>query len=224
MMRARYSADERDKFRSMQNLLIGRDPMREGAHDWPAWTPATATLSPARPIRGWRMWAVFEVDHGGPRLCAPFLMANGQNHPAMPGVTWTPGTNRNSTARCRAARHGRHPLPDCTCGIRIMQSRTTLMAYAESNSWFMPLIAYAEVDVWGRTAPGDELDDWQYTLRAEFGRIAGPLHLAPTYAAYADALAEHYGVEVRVVPVHAFGDYIGTEAATTPRPQKGDQP
>gem|GEM_PF-5788987 len=57
--------------KKMQNHFTGPDPMLEGAHDWPALTPATATLSPARPIRGWRMWAVLDVN-GQPRLCAPF--------------------------------------------------------------------------------------------------------------------------------------------------------
>jgi len=178
-----------------QNDLIGPDPLLEGAHDWPAWTPATATLSPARPLTGWRMWAVVDTDDG-PRLCAPFLTAVYQATPDIPGVTWQPGRNVNSTYGCKV-RRGRHPLVECRCGIRVVQSLTVLRAFATNQAPRIgPLVAYAEVVVWGKVAPFAPDDDWRYTLRAEFAQIAGPLHLAPTHAMHADALAEHYGIEV----------------------------
>jgi hypothetical protein len=183
---------------NFQDNLIGPDPMAEGAHDWPAWTPATATLAPARPLTGWRMWAVV-VTTDGPRLCAPFLVGAHHATPDIPGVTWAPGVNRNSTYGCKV-RRGRHPLVECRCGIRVVQSLTVLRAFATNQAPRIgPLVAYAEVDVWGRVAPFAPDDDWKFTLRAEFARIAlgERLHLAPTHAAHAEALAEHYGIEVQ---------------------------
>jgi hypothetical protein len=178
-----------------QNNLIGPDPLAEGAHDWPAWSDLPSTLSPVRPLRGWRMWAVV-VTADGPRLVAPFLTGVYHAAPDTPGVTWVPGINRNSTYGCKV-RHGRHPQPACRCGIRIVQSLTVLKAFATNQEPRIgPLVAYAEVDVWGRVAPFAPDDDWRYTLRAEFAEIAGPLHLAATHAMHADALAEHYGIEI----------------------------
>jgi len=143
------------------------------------------------------MWAVLDTT-AGVRLCAPFLTAVHHATPDTPGVTWAPGINRNSTYTCKV-RHGRHPQPECRCGIRAVQSLTVLRAFARNQEPRIgPLAAYAEVDVWGRVAPfALEAADWQYTLRAEFAEIAGPLHLAPTHAAHADALAAFYGIEVR---------------------------
>lgn len=180
-----------------QDNIIGPDPLAEGAHEWAAWSDLPSALSPVRPLRGWRMWAVLDTT-AGVRLCAPFLTAVHHATPDTPGVTWAPGINRNSTYTCKV-RHGRHPQPECRCGIRAVQSLTVLRAFARNQEPRIgPLAAYAEVDVWGRVAPfAPEAADWQYTLRAEFAEIAGPLHLAPTHAAHADALAAFYGIEVR---------------------------
>jgi dual specificity phosphatase 3 len=183
-----------------QANLIGPDPMAEGAHDWPVWSPATSTLGPARPLTGWRCWAVL-VTTDGPRLVAPFITQVHHADPSTPGLTWAPGINRSSSVGC-PVRRGRHPLPTtpekpCRCGIRIVQSLTILKAFALDQA---PRIgeqfAYAEVAVWGRTAPAAIADDWERTLRAELARIAGPLHLAPALAEHTAALAEHYGLEV----------------------------
>jgi hypothetical protein len=183
-------------YHDFQDNLIGPDPLLEGAHDWPDWTPATATLSPDRPLTGWRMWAVVDTDDG-PRLCAPFLVGAHHATPDIPGVTWQPGRNVNSTYGCKV-RRGRHPLPTCRCGIRIVQSLTVLRAFAADQAPRIgPLVAYAEVDVWGRVAPFAPDDDWKFTLRAENARIAGPLRLAPSHAMHGEALAEHYGIEVQ---------------------------
>lgn len=180
-----------------QDNIIGPDPLAEGAHEWAAWSDLPSALSPVRPLRGWRMWAVLDTT-AGVRLCAPFLTAVHHATPDTPGVIWAPGINRNSTYTCKV-RHGRHPQPECRCGIRAVQSLTVLRAFARNQEPRIgPLAAYAEVDVWGRVAPfALEAADWQYPLRAEFAEIAGPLHLAPTHAAHADALAAFYGIEVR---------------------------
>jgi len=180
-----------------QDNIIGSTPMGEGAHAWPAWNDLPSTLSPVRPLRGWRMWAVFDTT-AGPRLCAPFLTAVLHATPDIPGVTWAPGINRNSTYTCKV-RHGRHPQVGCRCGIRACQSLTVLRAFATNQAPRIgPLVAYAEVDVWGRVAPfAPEAADWKFTLRAEFAEIAGPLHLAPTHAIHGEALAEHYDIEVQ---------------------------
>jgi hypothetical protein len=179
-----------------QDNFIGPDPMAEGAHEWPAWSDLPSALSPVRPLRGWRCWAVV-VTTDGPRLCAPFLTGVYHATPGTPGVTWVPGINRNSTFGCKV-RTGRHPQPSCRCGIRVVQSMTVLRAFARNQEPRIgPLVAYAECNVWGRLAPHAPDDDWRYTLRAELAEIAGPLHLAPTHAMHADALAEHYGIEVQ---------------------------
>ena len=113
-------------------------------------------------------------------------------------LMWVPGINRNSTYGCKV-HTGRHPQAACRCGIRVVQSLTVLKAFATNQEPRIgPLAAYAEVDVWGRVAPFAPDDDWRFTLRAELAEITGPLHLAPSHAMYADALAEHYGVEVQL--------------------------
>ena len=174
-----------------QDKLIGPDPLAAGAHDWPAWSDFPNSLSPLRPLTGWRYWAVV-VTTDGARLGAPFVT----------GLTWLPGINRSSSTRCEV-RHGRHPMPStrkdpCNCGIRIVQSLTVLRAFATNYAPRVgPLVAFAECNVWGRVAPFAPDDEWRYTLRAEFAEIAGPLHLAPALAMYAAELAEHYGVEVQ---------------------------
>ena len=151
---------------------------------------------PSPPLRGWRMWAGV-VTTDGPRLCAPFLVGVHHATPDTPGVTWQPGRNVNSTFGCKI-HAGRHPQPACRCGIRVVQSLTVLKAFATNQEPRIgPLAAYAECDVWGRVAPFAPDDDWRFTLRAEFAEIAGPLHLAPSHAEHAAALAEHYGVEVQ---------------------------
>ena len=135
-----------------QDNLIGPAPLAEGAHAWPAWSDLPSTLSPVRPLRGWRMWAVLDTT-AGVRLCAPFLTAVHHATPDIPGVTWAPGVNRNSTYGCKVHR-GRHPQVECRCGIRVVQSLTVLRAFAANQAPRLgPLVAYAEVDVWGRVAP-----------------------------------------------------------------------
>jgi hypothetical protein len=180
-----------------QDNIIGSTPMGEGAHAWPAWNDLPSTLSPVRPLRGWRMWAVLDTT-AGVRLCAPFLTAVHHATPDTPGVTWAPGINRNSTYGCKV-RHGRHPQPACRCGIRIVQSLTVLNAFATNQEPRIgPLVAYAEVDVWGGVAPFAPDDDWKRTIRVELAEISGPLHLAPALAMYADALAAYYNIEVQL--------------------------
>ena len=143
------------------------------------------------------MWAVV-VTTDGPRLCAPFLTGVYHAPPTTPGVMWAPGINRNSTYGCKV-RTGRHPQPSCRCGIRAVQSLTVLRAFGANQAPRIgPLVAYAEVDVWGRVASFAPDDDWRWILRAELAEIAGPLHLAPSHAEHADALAEHYGIEIEV--------------------------
>jgi len=185
------------RYYAFQDNLIGPDPMADGAQDWPAWNDLPNTLSPLRPLTGWRYWAVVTTDGG---LVAPFSTK----------VIWSPGINRSSSLACQV-RHGRHPMPStrenpCRCGIRVMQSLTVLRAFAARQGQgkigigkprIGPLAAYAEVNVWGRVAPFAPEDDWQYTLRAEFAEIVS-LHLAPTHAMHAEALAERYGIEVQL--------------------------
>ena len=189
-------------YANYQDKLIGQTPLAEGGFDWPEWALATATLSPARPIRGWRMWAVL-VTTDGPRLVAPFITQVHHADPSTPGLTWASGVNSSSSIGC-PVRRGRHPLPTtrekpCRCGIRIVQSLTVLKAFAADQAPRIgPLSAYAEVDVWGRTAPAAVADDWKFTLRAESARIAGALHLAPSHAMHAEALATHYGIKVQL--------------------------
>jgi 8-oxo-dGTP pyrophosphatase MutT (NUDIX family) len=197
-----------------QDNLIGPDPMAEGAQDWPAWTATEARTRRAdRPLRGWRMWAVIDQDDE-PRLCAPFVagfragqtsasfVANTPSgfHDPEPRLIWAPGRNTNSTIGCGERGHGKHhPLVswDCGCGIRVVQSLTVLRALATSQTPRIGTnVAFAEVDIWGKVAPFAPGNDWHYTLRAEHARIVGPLHLDRTLAGHADALAEHYGIEV----------------------------
>ena len=184
-------------YHDFQDSLIGPDPLAEGAHAWPAWSDLPNTLSPVRPLRGWRMWAVV-VTTDGPRLVAPFLTGVYHATPATPGVMWVPGINRNSTYGCKI-RSGRHPQVGCRCGIRVVQSLTVLKAFARNQEPRIgPLVAYAEVDVWGRVAPFAPDDDWKRTIRVELAEISGPLHLAPALAMYADALAAYYNIEVQL--------------------------
>ena len=187
------------RYRDFQDNLIGPNPLADGAHDWPAWSDLPNTLSPRRPLTGWRYWAVV-VTTDGARLVAPIAT----------GATWSPGINRATATRCGS--HGRHPMPStgknpCQCGIRIVQSLTVLRAFvANPHVARGPLVAFAECNVWGRVAPFVPDDDWQYTLRAEFAEIAGPLHLAPTHAEHAEALAEHYGIEVQLDQTSTEGE------------------
>lgn len=144
------------------------------------------------------MWAVV-VTPDGPRLCAPFLTGVYKATPDIPGVMWKPGVNRNSTYGCKRRGGGDHPQVKCRCGIRVVQSLTVLRAFAANQEPRIgPLVAYAKVNIWGRIAPYAPDDDWQYTLRAQFAEIAGPLHLAPTHATHAKALANHYGIKVKL--------------------------
>jgi 8-oxo-dGTP diphosphatase len=188
-----------------QDNLIGPDPMAEGAQDWPAWTATEArTRRAGRPVRGWHWWTVVIDQDDEPRLCAPFV---GEFHAERrefrdlePEMIWAPGRNTSSSIGCDERGSGeRHPLVsyDCQCGLRAMQSLTVLRAY--STLWknrLGPILAFAEVDVWGKVAPFALASEWRYTIRAEHARIVGPLHLDRTLAEYADALAEHYGIEV----------------------------
>jgi hypothetical protein len=181
-----------------QEAYFGPEPLAEGAHDWPAWTASKArVLAPRSPLRGWHMWTVLG-DDDSPRLCAPFITALWGATLNTPGVIWVPGVNAASTHGCPKRLHGQHPLISCRCGIRAVQSLTVLRAFAAASERRIgPLIAYAEVDVWGKVAPLIPDDDWRHTIRAEFARIVGPLHLASSHAALADALARHYGIEVQ---------------------------
>jgi dual specificity phosphatase 3 len=180
-----------------QDDHLGPDPLAEGAHRWPAWTATEARLVRAdRPLTGWRMWAVV-----GDQLVAPFITAVHGESPDVEGMTWQPGRNTSSTIGCPKRDHGRHPLVDCRCGIRVMQSLTALKALATNQAPRIgPLTAWAEVDVWGKVAPFAPDDDWRYTIRAEYAAITGPLHLNRTHGSDTAALAEHYGVEVVVHP------------------------
>jgi 8-oxo-dGTP pyrophosphatase MutT (NUDIX family) len=146
------------------------------------------------------MWAVLDTDDG-PRLCAPFITAVHGESPDVDGLTWAPGRNTSSTIGCPKRDHGTHPLVNCRCGIRVVQSRTVLRAFATDQAPRIgPLVAYAEVEVWGKVAPFAPDDDWRYTVRAEHAQIVGPLRLDYTLAAHADALAAHYGIEVITEP------------------------
>jgi 8-oxo-dGTP pyrophosphatase MutT (NUDIX family) len=152
------------------------------------------------------MWSVV-----GDKLVAPFICGVHHESPDVEGLTWQPGPNTSSTIGCPKRAHGRHPLVDCRCGLRVVQSLTVLRAFATNQADRIgPLIAWAEVDVWGKIAPAAPDDDWQRTLRAEYAQIVGPLHLDRTHAAHADALAEHYGIKVIIEPSpkHAhWGDH-----------------
>jgi len=197
-------------YRDFQDNLLGPDPLAEGGHKWPAWTATEARKVRAdRPLRGWRMWSVVDTA-AGPRLIAPFITSVLGESPDVDGLTWAPGKNTSTTAmRCGGAA-GHHPLVGCRCGLRIMQSLTALRAFAtEYEDRIGPMVAYAEVDVWGKVAPFAPDDDWRYTLRAEFAQIVGPLQLAPSHATHADALAAHYGIDVIIDPPACahFGQY-----------------
>jgi dual specificity phosphatase 3 len=190
-------------YHDYQDDRIGSDPLLEGAHHWPEWTATEARRVRAdRALRGWRMWAIADTDNG-PRLVSPFITSI---HGAAPdlegaGLTWQPGRNENSTYGCAKAHDGHHPLVDCRCGLRVVRSLTVLRAFATNQAPRVgPLVAWAEVDVWGKVASFAPDDDWQHTLRAEFARITGPLHLDYTHADHAGALAEHYGIEVTIEP------------------------
>lgn len=186
-------------YRDYQDDRIGADPLAEGAKPWPAWTATESRRVRAdRALTGWRMWAIADTDDG-PRLVSPFITSiHGAAHDLEgAGLTWQPGRNENSTYGCAKAHDGHHPLVDCRCGLRVVRSLTVLRAFATNQAHRIgPLVAFAEVDVWGKVAPFAPDDDWQHTLRAEHAQIVGPLHLAPSHAIHADALAAHYGIEV----------------------------
>jgi len=199
-------------YEQYQDDRIGSDPLLEGAHQWPAWTATEAPTRRAdRPLRGWRMWAIADTNNG-PRLVSPFITAcHGAAHDLEgAGLTWHPGRNINSTYGCAKAHDGHHPLVDCRCGLRVVRSLTVLRAFARNQEHRIgPMIAWAEVVVWGKVAPFAPDDDWQHTLRAEHAAITGPLHLDYTHAGHADALAAHYGIEVIVDPPDCthWGEY-----------------
>jgi len=197
-------------YRQYQDDRLGPDPLAEGSHPWPAWTTTQARTRRAdRPLTGWRMWAVLDTDNG-PRLAAPFITTVHGESPDVDGLTWQPGRNTSSTIGCPRRTEGKHPLVDCYCGLRVMQSLSALKAFAANQEHRIgPLASYAEVDVWGMLAPLASDDDWAYTLRAEHARIVGPLHLAATSWSHADALAEHYGIEVITDPPDCthWGEY-----------------
>lgn len=185
--------DQKARFHDVQSRHIGSDAMAEGPQDWPTWSDMPRLLSPRNPLAGWRFWAV-TVTPNGARIAPPWTLER----------AWLPGINRSTPASCRC-HHGRHPMPftpkdDCRCGIRLMQSLTALRAYARYwENQVGPMAAYAVCNAWGHIAPGVPDDDWQYTLRAEYVEIAGPLYVAPDNAQHADALAEHYGIMARAV-------------------------
>jgi 8-oxo-dGTP pyrophosphatase MutT (NUDIX family) len=200
-------------YRQYQDDRLGPDPLAEGGHKWPKWTTTEARKVRAdRPLRGWRMWSVVDVD-GNPRLCAPFITNVHGESPDVEGLTWQPGRNTSSSIGCPKRAQGKHPLVDCRCGLRVVQSLTVLRAFATNQADRIgPMIAWAEVDVWGKIAPFAPDDDWRHTVRAEHAQIVGPLHLDSTHAALADALAEHYGLKVEIErsPTH---DHWGTHGA-----------
>jgi 8-oxo-dGTP pyrophosphatase MutT (NUDIX family) len=190
-------------YHDFQDDRIGANPLAEGAKPWPAWTATGSRRVRAdRALTGWRMWAVADTDDG-PRLVSPFITSVvGAAHDLEgAGLTWQPGRNVNSTYGCAKAHDGHHPLVDCQCGLRVVRSLTVLRALATTHAHRVgPMVAYAEVDVWGHVAPFAPDDDWRHTLRAEHAAITGPLHLDYTHAGHAGALAEHYGIEVIIEP------------------------
>ena len=123
------------------------DVIRVNAHTghWPAWTETeTRTRRADRPLRGWRMWSVLDTGNG-PRLCPQFVHGENVN---LEELAWAPGRNTSSTIGCPQRDHGAHPLIDCRCGLRVMQSLTALRAFADyEEQRFGPIIAWAQVDI-----------------------------------------------------------------------------
>ncbi len=116
--------------------------------------------------------------------------------PSTPGVTWAPGTNRNSTHGCQRKGPAPHPRGNCRCGIRAVQSLSVLRGFvANQRARVGRPAAVAQVEVFGRVAGYAPDDDWCHTLRAEQARIIGPLYLRSGLPA--SQLGQAYGVPVR---------------------------
>lgn len=148
-------------------------------------------------LLGWRFWAVAEAaDGSGPRLLAPY-----RPDPTLPAAVWTSGDNLASSRHCWAAKcrsRQRHPSPACYCGIRAMTSLASLMAFHSNQEPRVgPLVALAQVELWGQVVGAADGDDWARTVRAERARIRDVLYLSDDVNA--TGLAEHYGVEVRSI-------------------------
>lgn len=162
-------------------LLEGIDP----AHDL-GQTVLTAPRS--EPVQGWRLWSV-GVDHRGPVLLAPF-----RPDPTYLPAVWQQGPNQSSSAKCwgSSCRRVQHPAPSCYCGIRSMTSLAALLRFwSDQRDRIGPLVAFAEVDMWGTVTGGARGDDWSHTLRASWAEIRGPLYLADHHL----ELGKRYGVE-----------------------------
>lgn len=192
-------------YRKHQEESLGPDPLAEGACEWPAELsePGVVIDVPrSEPIVGWRMWAV----HGS-TLAAPFLTTDGRGTHKTPGLAWKAGVNTVSARWCVGT--GTHPLAECACGIRAVQSRTVIDRFAEQmHERLGDPGAIAQVAVWGRVASYRADDDWRYTLRAQHARITGPLYVGPEqYDRRAD-LERRYRVTCEVIslmPGHRAG-------------------
>jgi hypothetical protein len=203
---------------------LGPDPLAERPQPWPAWTVnQKRTLTPDQALRGWRFWRIGE-DEDGPALISPFVDVNGEwerwarispliGSFTIKDITWQPGRNearhfpltcnqqsvqrlqfQRDPAETDAISHRTTQMGRCACGICVMRSLTVLRAL-DTRVEMGESSAYAEVDVWGQVVPRG-----RYQVRAQYAQLAGPLHIASTHRAQAQALTTRYHVAVIVLP------------------------
>lgn len=176
----------------------GGEPLAEGAQQWPeqlADHTSILDVSPDKPVRGWRMWSLQEGY-----LVAPFgIMMRDEGGRDAPGVTWAPGLKVNGVDYCREGESGEvHPILECRCGLRAMQSVTVLRAFTDhciTSEVMEPPDAIGEVDMWGRVAGWAPGADWHFTARAQYAQPVGRLHLKPEHEPQRADLEKRYGFE-----------------------------
>ena len=162
---------------------------------------------------GWRYWRV-AVTEDGPRLRNPLCSvpfpseaeslrdADGRPLTDRGRMTvWGPGQV------VRAGCHWLHRCPGgaragCSCGLRSMATLIELLTYqrAYRATWpWMEVVGRVEIDgaVHRRTL---NLTPWPGYQRSEFGRVAGPLFVAPWAAGHVEGLQGAYGPSVDVYP------------------------
>ncbi|MGB3761828.1 MAG: hypothetical protein WA966_01295 [Ornithinimicrobium sp.] len=188
--------------------IVGTDPL-SGAETWPDGLNAQALpgeqdppvwdIPRSEPLRGWRLWSVKRGRLAPPMAAHPALRTGRVKH----GL-WQPGVNSSVQDYCAEldpASPAEHPLGDCHCGFRVMQSPALLHAYvalqydfAASCGVTIGAHAVAAVNIWGRVTRGETVpDDWPWTARAQYAELAGPIYLCPSREPQRRKLEAYYG-------------------------------
>jgi hypothetical protein len=188
-------------YRRHQAAVLSANPMAVGACERPPSCPSPRLRfryrSPRRSCRG-----------GCGRFAARGWWRRSRStrsRASCPGSSGKRGPNVTTTRWCNEGSLAKfHPRPwtaGCQCGIRAVQSRTVLDAFARQMATRTPPVlgdAMAKVACWGNVAGFRADDDWEFTLRAQYAENVGPLEITANYEPQVAALEKRYGVEVAV--------------------------